>query len=106
MPMASASMPADSDTLWNLALEHVCEARADQISKYGHTPESDAQLPVRQLAAEVHDRAQGVLDELTGHPAPERLAIAYRRMIRTAALAIAAAERINLEIIKTEEPLP
>jgi hypothetical protein len=99
-------MPADHDLLWQAALEDVCTARADQISKHGHTPESDAQLPVRQLAAEVHDRAQGVLDELTGNPAPDRLAIAYRRMIRTAAVAIAAAERINLEIIKSEEPLP
>ena len=82
------------------AIAEVHKRRCEQITLHGHTPESDANKTVAMLARKVQDYAALAIDHC-GHGQTvraERLAIARKHIITSAALAVALIDRIDHDL--------
>lgn len=76
------------------ALERIVAIRHEQIEKHGHTPESDAQLPIDHIPLAARRYAQKAYDRLHNNGSPK---LAIGELERCAALCLAAIARIRLE---------
>lgn len=76
------------------AMEDVMAMRADQIFKHGHTAESDAAVPVRDFARQIHTRGIRIYETVQFNQGNAAL---RRRIIALAALCLAAIDRIDSE---------
>lgn len=79
-----------------LDLSAVLSARLEQQDKYGHTPASDAELPVAFIVGKLTDMAQAARDPAM--PGGQQdLDLSYRRCAKLGAMVLAAMVRIRLE---------
>jgi hypothetical protein len=78
-----------------LDIAAVLIAFRDQEERYGHTAETDSELPLHFFRNELIGRAQELDVMLPGER--QRLDIGYQRAARLAALAIATMRRIRRE---------
>ena len=76
------------------ALEDIMSMREEQIVKFGHTPEQDAMLPAHYLPKEARAYLDHAIDELMIGPEGWE-ARARKRLIRAAALILAAIDRLD-----------
>ena len=86
--------------LASTAIAEVHKRRCEQITLHGHTPESDANKTVAMLARKVQDYAALAIDHC-GHGQTvraERLAIARKHIVTSAALAVALIDRIDHDL--------
>jgi hypothetical protein len=82
------------------ALKAIVAARVDQVAKHGHTPDRDADLPLKHLPHHARSMLLDTVDLLEG---PHRnLVVARRRLAKAAAMLMAAIDRVDLEIAKGE----
>ncbi len=83
------------------AVEDVLALRGEQIHKFGHTSEKDAALPVDHLPREAKAALAAALDDIQFH----RGGIAWdetrprvrRRLVKAAAMLLAAIDRLDME---------
>lgn len=89
------------------AVADVYQRRLEQISRHGRTQAVDARQSVASMARKVADYASTAIDHCGhGYTVPaDRLAIARRYMVTSAALAIAVIDRIDTELaaLRAEE---
>lgn len=78
------------------AIEDVLAERHRQIAKFGHTPERDAALPLKQLPREAARFLNMAIEDCQFHREDWRTA-ARKHLIRAAAMILAAMDRIALE---------
>lgn len=96
--------PAQLATLERLfkmqALLDVNAARLEQVTKWGHSDESDANEPVWQQAKKAHGRIHDAVDILrSSNPdAKDRLTTARAKLVKGLALGLAAIDRIDAAI--------
>lgn len=77
-------------------LEAVLAALDEQEGKHGHSAASDAERPIAHFASAIVQRSIEAADVM--RPGThQNLHVAYRRLARDAALAIAAMRRIRIE---------
>jgi hypothetical protein len=81
--------------LGELDLSSVLAAFLEQSEKYGHTADSDAELPLAYFHEELVRRAQDV--DVIRPGCRQNLEVAYLRAARLAALALATMRRIKRE---------
>jgi len=92
-PLASAEELRRAVT--SPAVKAVLEMRIEQMVKHGHTAENDDSLPIGWLPKEARDYA-GIALNCIGPTASERnLPRALKSLARTAALCLAAYDRID-----------
>ena len=86
--------------LASTAISEVHQRRCEQITLHGHTPEADAHKTVAQLVGKVRDYASIAVDHCGfGSSVPaDRLAMARKHLITSAALAIAVIDRIDADL--------
>ena len=84
------------------SMEAVLAERIRQIARFGHTPESDAALPLRQLPREAARFLNAAIEDVQFHREGWRQH-ARRHLIRAAAMILAAMDRIEAE---PEQPDP
>ncbi|MEZ5688722.1 MAG: hypothetical protein R3E21_08085 [Caenibius sp.] len=82
------------------AMEDVMTMREEQIVKFGHTPEQDAMLPAHYLPKQARGYLEHAIDELTIGPEGWE-ARARKRLIRAAALILAAIDRLDADTNST-----
>lgn len=81
------------------AMRSVIEARIEQIVKHGHTPAADADLPIKLLPSHARNMITDAFDLLD--PGQRRnLTVARRRLAKSAAMLLAAIDRVDVEIAK------
>lgn len=78
------------------------EARIDQVVKHGHTPEQDANLPLKILPCHARSSIVDTLDLLDRGPR-QNLHVARRRLAKAGAILLAAIDRIDVELGKAAE---
>ena len=78
------------------AIEAVLAERTRQIAKFGHTPESDAALPLKQLPREAARFLTAAIEDVQYQRDAWRNH-ARRHLIRAAAMILAAMDRIEAE---------
>lgn len=78
--------------------------RMEQLTRYGHSPSKDLQLPLHTLPREAYGRVQASLDHIgwDGAHSAEKLNHALRNIEIAGALLLAAHDRISAEIAKAE----
>ena len=76
------------------AMEDILALRAEQIVRYGHTSESDAERPMALFALDLRDRAKAIHEALQFHQGAD---ILRKRLVRTAALCMAMIDKIDAE---------
>lgn len=74
--------------------------RMEQLTRYGHSPVKDLQLPLCTLPREAYGRIQGAIDHIGygADPTAERLGHALRNIETAGALLLAAHDRISSEL--------
>jgi hypothetical protein len=77
------------------AMRAVCEMRIEQIVKHGHTADNDAMLPILWLPKQARDHAQIACDRIGVTGRDRNLDSAKKSLARTAALCMAAIDRID-----------
>lgn len=78
------------------AMEDVMAMREEQILKFGHTPARDALRPVHYLPKQARGYLDHAIDELTIGPEGWE-ARARKRLIRAAAMILAAIDRLDAD---------
>lgn len=99
---SAADVPlASTDQLLALiqgpAMRAVIEARIEQVVKHGHTPEGDADRPLRLLPNNARQMILDTLD-LLDPGGRQNLVVGRRRLARAAALLLAAIDRVDVAI--------
>lgn len=79
------------------AVREVLEQRITQVVKFGHTRDGDASLPSGWLPNDAKNDLIGALDLINGGPDRRDLPRARKRIIRAAALCLAALDRLELD---------
>jgi hypothetical protein len=77
------------------AMRAVCAMRVEQIVKHGHTAENDEMLPILWLPKQARDHAQIACDRVGVTGKDRNLEAAKLSLARTAALCLAAIDRID-----------
>lgn len=77
------------------ALRLVLEARIEQIIKHGHDSESDQMLAITRLPQLAREQGAMAIDVL-GHDDRRNIKVAIRRLARSAAINLAAIDRLLL----------
>jgi hypothetical protein len=85
------------------ALKAVLEMRIEQIVKYGHTVENDAMLPLLWLPRQAADYARIACDRVGVTGKDRNLNAAIKALVRSAALSLAAIDRIKAAIMEQGE---
>jgi hypothetical protein len=78
------------------AMAMVCRMRIEQIVKHGHTAENDETLPLIWLPKQARDHAQIACANIGVTGKDRNLAAAEKGLARTAALCLAALDRLRL----------
>jgi hypothetical protein len=78
------------------AVRAVLEARVEQIAKHGHGREHDAMLPIGALPRRAKEMAQMASEVIDATVEQRNLDVARRRLARTAALCLAAIDRLDM----------
>ncbi|WP_298164527.1 hypothetical protein [Novosphingobium sp.] len=76
------------------AMEDVMAIRSEQIFRHGHTPESDARLPLHHFARQLHGGAIRIEEDAQFNL---DLEVMRRRVVKHAALCLALIDRIDAE---------
>lgn len=76
------------------AMEDMLAMRAQQIFKFGHTPERDAQRPLSGFALDLQALARAIVEDIQFHKPPDRI---RRRLIKLGALCMATTDRLDNE---------
>lgn len=74
------------------AMEDVLRCRTDQIFRFGHTPERDAQRPLLHFAQDIENGARAILEDAQFNKPADRI---RRRLVKLAALTLATIDRID-----------
>jgi hypothetical protein len=80
------------------AIRDVVEMRTQQIARYGHTREADADLPLDQLPREAAQRIQTAVERIRATEERRSLPGARVALVRAAAMCLAAVDRLDLAI--------
>jgi hypothetical protein len=73
--------------------------RVEQLTRHGHSPARDAELPLHELAEKAKLYLVDALDYLRrNRPDPDDLAIALRKLEHAGALLIASHDRVSAEL--------
>jgi hypothetical protein len=83
------------------AMRAVMHMRIEQMVKHGHSRESDAMLPLLWLPKQAADHARNACDRVGVTGQGRNLAAAKKALARSAALALAAIDRIDFEIAQS-----
>jgi hypothetical protein len=83
------------------ALCLVNKFRIDQITKFGHSDEADANEPVSRLPKMARDEINAVLEDLM-MPKETGVPLAYKHMAKAAAMLLAGMDRIAPELARIE----
>lgn len=97
--LPSGQVPANlqpGGSIRSAAISDVLECRADQVRKWGHTPESDRARPIRAFVVDVGQLAIRAREDEQFDVGLPHL---RRRLVKLAALALAAIDRIDMEPI-------
>jgi hypothetical protein len=84
------------------AVRAVLEMRIEQIVKHGHDAEADLMLPILWLPKQAHEYAQIAVESVGVTGRDRDLERACKCLARTAALSIAAIDRIRAAIERRE----
>lgn len=90
-------LTAEHELIATQGLADVLAKRAEQIIRYRHTLEADAERPIYGFALDVEQTGRAVRDDAQFRA---DLAIMRRHAVKLAALAIALVDRIDAEAIK------
>jgi hypothetical protein len=77
------------------AMRAVMEMRVEQIVRHGHTAENDAMLPIGWLPRDAQDTVQAARDLMIAGPERRDLGTARRRLVKAAAILLAAIDRLD-----------
>ena len=78
------------------AVRAVLTARVEQFTLHGHYREHDAMLPIGALPRRAREMAQMASEVIDATVEQRNLEVAKRRLARTAALCLAAIDRLNM----------
>lgn len=98
-------MTLQSDIFTSAALADILAERLAQVTQRGHTPESDADQPVHRLLDLTSTYARIACDRAAPGDR-QTLAGARKKAVQAAALAIAAVERLDLDIRAAADAAP
>ena len=98
-----ASSPATPAFLPVASMEAVLAERARQIHHFGHTPEADTALPLKQLPREAARFVNMAIEDCQFQAGDWRKA-ARNHLVRAGAMILAAMDRIEAEPVE-EDPL-
>lgn len=76
------------------ALEDVMACRVEQVERWGHTPAKDRERPLAGFLADVHSYATAAREDLQYR---EGLPRVRQRLVKLAALTLAAIDRVDAE---------
>lgn len=76
------------------AMEDVMAARAEQIFRHGHTLQSDSARPLGEFIDDIYQRGKALREGVHFNQAST---IQRRRLVKLAALCVAAIDRIDFE---------
>ena len=76
------------------AMEDVMAARAEQIFRHGHTPQSDSARPLGEFTEDIYQRGKALREGVQFNQASS---VQRRRLVKLAALCLAAIDRIDSE---------
>jgi hypothetical protein len=76
------------------AMEDVMAARAEQIFRHGHTPESDSARPLAEFTNDFYERVNALREGVQFNQASS---VQRRRLVKLAALCLAAIDRLDSE---------
>jgi hypothetical protein len=76
------------------AMEDVMAARAEQIFRHGHTPQSDSARPLGEFTEDIYQRVKALREGVQFNQAR---AVQRRRLVKLAALCLAAIDRLDSE---------
>lgn len=79
------------------ALTEALGFRIEQIMKHGHSRATDAQRPIDWLVREAVRRLQAAADQVSGPRDRVNLVVGRRNVLKAAMMALAAADRIQLD---------
>jgi hypothetical protein len=77
------------------AMRAVMEMRVEQIVRHGHTADNDAMLPIGWLPRDAQDTVQAARDLMIAGPERRDLGTARRRLVKAAAILLAAIDRLD-----------
>ncbi|WP_397604995.1 hypothetical protein [Sphingorhabdus sp.] len=87
------------------ALCRVNTLRIEQITKFGHTDEADANEPVNRLPKFAREEINAALEDLM-MPRETGIPLAYKRMAKAAAMLLAGMDRIQPELDRLQRARP
>lgn len=87
------------------AVRLVAQMRLEQITKFGHTDEADANEPVNRLPKFAREEINAALEDLM-MPRETGIPLAYKRMAKAAAMLLAGMDRIQPELNRLQRERP
>lgn len=76
------------------AMEAMLKVRHDQIFRFGHTLEADAERPLREFAVDLRSLAAAILEDVQFHKPADQL---ERHIVKLGAMAMAFFDRLQSE---------
>lgn len=77
------------------ALQAAIAARLQQVVRHGHDAEADAMLALDALPLRAREYLAAALEQIRGHHTERNLPVARKNLARTAALCLAAYDRLE-----------
>jgi sugar phosphate isomerase/epimerase len=95
-------LPSLIAALQGPAVRLALEMRLEQIVRHGHDAEADAMLPLDHLPRQARDRLVAAIEQISATAEKRNLPVAMKNLARTAALCLAAIDRIR-PIVEREQ---
>ncbi|MGZ8286114.1 MAG: hypothetical protein ACXW27_08980 [Allosphingosinicella sp.] len=88
------------------ALQDVLRFRIDQIVVHGHDAEADSMMAIERLPLQAREFLIAAVEQITGVRGEQALPVARKNLARTAAMCLAAMDRLDVAMRSRSEELP